>query len=385
MSYNKLEGDEQERKLFVGGLNKASTDEEQLKNYFDQYGTIIDCTIMRDPDRNSRGFGFVLFEEAATVDKIMLAKKEGTDFSLDDHHIEIKRALPKVPGGNAGGTSRSNYGMYRKVFVGGLPSSVTEEDLSIYFERYGRVNEVELLRDRETNRLRGFAFVTFDDEDSADKCIQRRSHEICKKICEVKRALTRSNLGKDEESSGRRGGYDRDRSSRQSEPSGGAPPGTMPMAEVNQLIQQAFVMGQQSVQPGLGAPTAASLLNGTAAPAPTANNALLQALMNQTAAPPAAPPPVAAPIAPSAPSANNTGALSQLAQLFQTRGIDANALGALLTKDPAPQAPSPAKPASNSYSTTYPTVSSYDYSYNKQSSNYGPAKDDDSKRGYRPY
>ena len=126
-------------------------------------------------------------------------------------------------------------------------------------------------------------------------------------------------------------------------------------------------------------------MNGTAAPAPTANNALLQALMNQTAAPPAAPPPVAAPVAPAAPAANNAGALSQLAQLFQTRGIDANALGALLTKEPAPQAPSPAKPASNTYSTTYPTVSSYDYSYNKQSSNYGPAKDDDSKRGYRPY
>ena len=51
----------------------------------------------------------------------------------------------------------------------------------------------------KTNRLRGFAFVTFDDEDSADKCIQRRTHEICKKICEVKRAQTRSNLNKFED------------------------------------------------------------------------------------------------------------------------------------------------------------------------------------------
>jgi len=370
-----MEGDEQERKLFVGGLNKASTDEDQLKTYFEQYGNIIDCTIMRDTEKQSRGFGFVLFEEAISVDKIMTAKKEGQEFAIDEHHIEIKRALPKVPGGTAG-SSRTG-GLYRKVFVGGLPSSVTDDDLRSYFERYGRVSEVELLRDRETNRLRGFAFVTFDDEDSADKCIQRRSHEICKKICEVKRAQTRSNLGREDD---RRSGYDRTRARPSGDQQSGAP-GTMSITEVNQLIQQAFAMGQQSIQPGLGAPTAASLLNGTASAAPSANTALLQALMNQTSTPaPTAPPPVVAPAAP----ANNTGALNQLAQILQNRGIDANALGALLTKEPTAPAASPGKTSSNNYSTTYPTVSSYDYSYNKQS-NYGPAKDDEQKRGYRPY
>jgi len=367
---HQMEGDEQERKLFVGGLNKASTDEDQLKNYFEEFGNIVDCTVMRDQEKQSRGFGFVLFEEAAAVDKIMAAKKEGHEFAIDEHNIEIKRALPKVPGGTAG--SSRTKGLYRKVFVGGLPSSATEDDLRSHFERYGRVNEIELLRDRETNRLRGFAFVTFDDEDSADKCIQRRSHEICKKICEVKRAQTRSNLGKEDD---RRSGYDRgDRTRPGGEQQGGAP-GTMPINEVNQLIQQAFVMGQQSVQAGVSAPTAASLLNGNGAAAPSANTALLQALMNPSA-------PAAAP-APAAP-ANNTGALNQLAQILQNRGIDANALGALLTKEPAASAASPGKTSSNNYSTTYPTVSSYDYSYNKQS-NYGPAKDDDLKRGYRPY
>ena len=202
MSYNKLEGDEQERKLFVGGLNKLCTDEDQLKQFFEHYGDIIDCSIMRDQDKRSRGFGFILFEEATSVDKIIAAKKDGTSFELDEHRIEIKRALPKVNRGNAG-TSRSG-GLFRKVFVGGLPSSITEDDLRKYFETYGRVNEIELLRDRETSRLRGFAFVTFEDEDSADKCIQRRSHEICKKVCEVKRAQTRSNINREEDASGNR-------------------------------------------------------------------------------------------------------------------------------------------------------------------------------------
>ena len=212
----RVEAEEQERKLFVGGLNRVATDEEQLKGFFESYGNIIDCTVMRDGERQSRGFGFVLFEDSTAVDKIIGDKKGGKTFSLDDHTIEIKRALPKVPGGGSGGASR-NGGLYRKVFVGGLPSSITEDKLRNYFETYGRVNEIELLRDRETSRLRGFAFVTFDDEDSADKCIQRRSHEICNKICEVKRAQTRSNINKDEDNSRR---YDNRDNARQSQPNG---------------------------------------------------------------------------------------------------------------------------------------------------------------------
>lgn len=192
-----MESEEQERKLFVGGLNKNQTDEDSLRSFFIKYGGIIDCTIMRDGDKQSRGFGFVLFDSSSSVDEIINSRKEGNNFTLDDHHIEVKRALPKVPGGTAG-SSRTG-GLHRKIFVGGLPSVVTDEDLKKYFERFGKVIETELLRDRETNRLRGFAFITFEDEDAADKCIQRRTHEICKKICEVKRAQTRSTIKHDED------------------------------------------------------------------------------------------------------------------------------------------------------------------------------------------
>ena len=146
MSFTSMESEEQERKLFVGGLNKVQTDEEGLRSFFIKYGGIIDCTIMRDGERQSRGFGFVLFEHASSVDEIIKSKKDGKAFTLDDHHIEVKRALPKVPGGNAG-SSRS--GVHRKIFVGGLPSTITDDELRKYFERFGRVNETELLRDRE--------------------------------------------------------------------------------------------------------------------------------------------------------------------------------------------------------------------------------------------
>ena len=87
--------DEQERKLFVGGLNKDLTSEEKLKNFFKDCGEIVDVTIMRDTNKVSRGFGFVLFEDHKSVDLIMTRKREDTKFELDGHNIEVKRALPR--------------------------------------------------------------------------------------------------------------------------------------------------------------------------------------------------------------------------------------------------------------------------------------------------
>merc|ERR1719378_839588 len=134
-------------------------------------------------------------------------------------------------------------------------------------------------------------------------------------------------------------------------------------------------MGQQSVQ-GSQFPTAASLLNGGPSVTSLASNNLLQSLMNQQAAPAPAP----APVAPA--PANNNSQVTQLAQLLQSRGIDANSLAGLLRND-APAAPAPADNTTG-YSTAYPGVSTYDYGYTSKTSNYGPAKDS-GKQGYRPY
>lgn len=52
----------------------------------------------------------------------------------------------------------------KKVFVGGLPPSVTEQDFRKYFEEFGKITDAVVMFDRETQRSRGFGFVTFDEE-----------------------------------------------------------------------------------------------------------------------------------------------------------------------------------------------------------------------------
>uniref|UniRef100_A0A8C4R1Z0 RRM domain-containing protein n=1 Tax=Eptatretus burgeri TaxID=7764 RepID=A0A8C4R1Z0_EPTBU len=60
--------------------------------------------------------------------------------------------------------SEENVG---KLFVGGLNFDTTEDVLDSIFCKYGPLLEVLLMKDRETHRSRGFAFVTFENPDDA--------------------------------------------------------------------------------------------------------------------------------------------------------------------------------------------------------------------------
>jgi RNA recognition motif-containing protein len=56
--------------------------------------------------------------------------------------------------------------MTKKLYVGNLPFSTTEDDLSDLFAEVGNVESVRIITDRETGRSRGFVFVEIADEDA---------------------------------------------------------------------------------------------------------------------------------------------------------------------------------------------------------------------------
>ena len=58
------------------------------------------------------------------------------------------------------------------IYVGNIPYSVTEEDLSGVFADYGTVKRVYLPTDRETGRMRGFGFVEMANDAEEDKAIE---------------------------------------------------------------------------------------------------------------------------------------------------------------------------------------------------------------------
>ena len=59
------------KKLFIGGLRDNLT-EDDLKNYFNSYGNVIEAVVMKEKETSkSRGFGFVTFDDYDPVDKII--------------------------------------------------------------------------------------------------------------------------------------------------------------------------------------------------------------------------------------------------------------------------------------------------------------------------
>ena len=62
--------------------------------------------------------------------------------------------------------------MSKKLYVGNLPFSATEDEVRTLFGECGQVDSVELLMDRNTGRPRGFGFVQMD-ESAASKAISK--------------------------------------------------------------------------------------------------------------------------------------------------------------------------------------------------------------------
>ncbi|KEZ45173.1 hypothetical protein SAPIO_CDS2623 [Scedosporium apiospermum] len=173
-------------KMFIGGLNWETTD-QSLRDYFSQFGEVLECTVMRDNNTGrSRGFGFLTFKDPKTVNIVMVK-----EHFLDGKIIDPKRAIP-----------RDEQEKTSKIFVGGVSQETTDQEFRDYFAQFGRVVDATLMMDKDTGRPRGFGFVTFENESGVDACLNAKL-EIHGKFIEVKKAQPRGNIREEEEAARR--------------------------------------------------------------------------------------------------------------------------------------------------------------------------------------
>ena len=123
---------------------------------------------MRDGAGRSRGFAFLTFEDASSVNAVMV-KEHYLDGKIVSHHhfltstsltspkIDPKRAIPRL-----------EHQRTQKLFVGGLAPSVTAETLTTYFSQHGSVIDATVMVDRESGRSKGFGFITFEEGPTFD-------------------------------------------------------------------------------------------------------------------------------------------------------------------------------------------------------------------------
>ncbi|VDN02257.1 unnamed protein product [Thelazia callipaeda] len=80
---------------------------------------------------------------------------------------------------------------YRKMFIGGLTSSTTDETLKEFYSKWGTLVDCVVMRDPATKRSRGFGFVSFSKQSEVDAAMANRPHIIDGKTVDPKRAVPR--------------------------------------------------------------------------------------------------------------------------------------------------------------------------------------------------
>ncbi|KAA8537289.1 hypothetical protein F0562_027024 [Nyssa sinensis] len=190
-------------KLFIGGIS-WDTNEDRLRDYFQVFGEVVEAVIMKDRTTGrARGFGFVVFADPVVAERVVMEKH-----MIDGRSVEAKKAVPRddqhIMSRNNGSIQGSpGPARTKKIFVGGLASTVTESDFKKYFDQFGTITDVVVMYDHNTQRPRGFGFITYDSEEPVEKVLLKTFHELNGKMVEVKRAVpkelspgpTRSLLG----------------------------------------------------------------------------------------------------------------------------------------------------------------------------------------------
>lgn len=82
-----------------------------------------------------------------------------------------------------------------KVYVGNLPYQVTEEELQSTFEGCGDIDTIRIIKDRDTGRSKGFAFVSFVTADSAQNALSLDGNDLSGRNIKVNIARERTEGG----------------------------------------------------------------------------------------------------------------------------------------------------------------------------------------------
>jgi len=138
-------------KVFIGGLS-VSCSEGMLLEYLSQYGPVQRCQVVTNEQGCSKGYAFATF-----YDRQSMLRSVGTNHSLMGKRFTIK-AHNDVNPEDEGPNDRSKA---RKLFVWNLKTAIKEKDLVKYFNRFGEVEEVVIIKDKFTRVSKGFGFVLF--------------------------------------------------------------------------------------------------------------------------------------------------------------------------------------------------------------------------------
>ncbi len=86
-----------------------------------------------------------------------------------------------------------------KLYIGNFPFTVEENQLREIFSGYGEIEDLAMIKDRDTGRPKGFAFITFASQQSAEQALEQDGKDLGGRPLKV-------NMAQDKPARGGRGG-----------------------------------------------------------------------------------------------------------------------------------------------------------------------------------
>ncbi|KAL8578418.1 Polyadenylate-binding protein 1 [Nucella lapillus] len=161
-------------------------DDDKLKQLFEPFGKIISAKVMTDAQGQSRGFGFVSFEETDSAEKAVAAISgmelngkslfAGRAQKKSERQAELKERFDKFK------VDRVNRLQGVNLYVKNLDEAVDDERLYKEFSQFGTITSAKVMT--EGGRTKGFGFVCFSNPGEATRAVTEMNGRIivCKPL-----------------------------------------------------------------------------------------------------------------------------------------------------------------------------------------------------------
>ncbi|MBA0799170.1 hypothetical protein Gohar_009701, partial [Gossypium harknessii] len=148
--------------IFIKNLDKG-IDQKALHDTFSAFGNILSCKLATDSSGQSKGYGFVQFDNEESAQKA-IEKLNG--MLLNDKQVYVGPFVRKQERDTS--TSKTKF---NNVYVKNLSELTTDEDLNKTFGEFGPITSAVVMRDAD-GKSKGFGFINFENADDAARAVE---------------------------------------------------------------------------------------------------------------------------------------------------------------------------------------------------------------------
>lgn len=143
-----------------------------LEEFFSSVGKVRDVRLITcNKTKRFKGIAYIEFKDPESVPLALGLSGQkllGIPISVQHTQAEKNRLANQMPN-----LAPKNHVGPMRLYVGSLHFNITEDMLRGIFEPFGKIDSIQLIMDPETNRSKGYGFITFHNADDAKKALEQ--------------------------------------------------------------------------------------------------------------------------------------------------------------------------------------------------------------------